>query len=143
MPIGLIVHTLIYNEKKEILIIKRASHRNVLPNQWDIPGGTLEEGEDPVYGAIREIKEETNLNFQTTELSLFSYTHTVDQEKNKQFVRLIFIAQYQGGEIQVDPKEHEDFLWIPMNKLNDYPVVDYIPGLFDLLYNHKHRILNF
>ena len=110
MKKGLIVHTIIHNDKKEILIIKRAEHRSVYPNIWDIPGGTLEDGEDPIDGAKREILEETGLKMD--DLSLFAHTSNVDEEKNKQFVRLIFIGKYSGGEVAVDQKEHQDHILI-------------------------------
>mgnify|MGYP001578741647 FL=1 len=50
---GLIVHTVIFNDKNEVLITRRASVNDVLPEYWDIPGGTLEDGEDPQIGAVR------------------------------------------------------------------------------------------
>lgn len=70
MQKGLIVHTAIFNDDGEFLVIKRASHRKTYPDFWDIPGGTLEDGEDPIFGAKREIKEEVDLN--VGDLSLFS-----------------------------------------------------------------------
>ena len=49
----------IYNENNEILLL----HRNV-PNrvQWELPGGKIEENENPEEAAIRELKEELNIN---------------------------------------------------------------------------------
>ncbi|MGB2791584.1 MAG: NUDIX domain-containing protein, partial [Candidatus Moraniibacteriota bacterium] len=61
MDKGLIVHALIVNADGEVLLIKRSETEDVLPGVWDIPGGTLEDGEDPKDGATREVKEETNL----------------------------------------------------------------------------------
>lgn len=127
MQIGLIVHTLILNDQNQTLIIKRASHREVLPNIWDIPGGTLEPGKDPKAGAIREIREETNLDI--NDLKLFDYTHNIDQEKNKQFIRLIFIADYKQGEIKLNPEEHEEFKWIDINNPKEKDLVCYLPDL--------------
>lgn len=50
------VSGLIYNEKKEILLIKR---RDV--PVWALPGGGIEEGESPDLALLREIEEETGL----------------------------------------------------------------------------------
>lgn len=37
--------------------------------KWTNPGGHLDEGEDPVHGAIREVKEETGLELDAHQLS--------------------------------------------------------------------------
>ncbi len=58
----LIIHTLIFNDQKQVLITKRSEVNDVLPGYWDIPGGSLEDGEDPITGAIRETKEESGLD---------------------------------------------------------------------------------
>ena len=49
----------IHNEKNEILLI----HRNT-PNkeQWELPGGKIEKNESPEEAAIRELKEELNVD---------------------------------------------------------------------------------
>lgn len=85
MDKGLIVHALIVNAEGKVLLIKRSKAEDVLPGLWDIPGGILKDGEDPKEGALREVKEETNLEVKN--VRLFHYTSNVDQEKNKQFVR--------------------------------------------------------
>ena len=53
---------LIINDKGEILILQRSETDKVLPGYWDIPGGTLNDGEDPIAGVIRETKEETGFD---------------------------------------------------------------------------------
>jgi len=45
----------------KILIIKRSSKEDVFANEWDLPGGKLKFGENPVNGLKREVFEETDL----------------------------------------------------------------------------------
>ena len=141
MDKSLITHCIIYNSKNQILILKRDEANDVLPNYWDIPGGTLEIKEDPTEGAIRETKEEAGINIDN--LNLFFYTSNVEESKNKQFIRLIFIAKYNGGEIKVNPGEHNDYKWIDLNDLKDYKAVDYLYECFKILKDKRHNLIDF
>lgn len=51
---------IIFNEKKELLLAQRGNEPARL--SWDFPGGFLENGEEPVLGLKREIKEELGLD---------------------------------------------------------------------------------
>ncbi|MDR3582153.1 MAG: NUDIX hydrolase [Candidatus Pacebacteria bacterium] len=124
MDKGLIIHTVIYGDEGKVLVIKRSKINDVLAEYWDIPGGTLEDGEDPAVGAIREIKEETGLDVQTPRL-FFEYSN-VDVGKNKQFVTLVFMAKYPGGEITLNPEEHEEYTWIDPSEVGNYKTVAYL-----------------
>ncbi len=141
MDKGLIIHTVIFNKKNQVLILKRVSTNDVLANYWDIPGGTLEDGEDPSFGAIRETKEETGLDIHNP--SIFFYTANIDEKKNKQFVRLLFIAEYEGGEIKTNPEEHDDYEWIDISDNDRYQLVDYLYDCFAVLKSKKHTLLKF
>ncbi len=132
---GIIVHTVILNDKKEILILQRATQETVYPNMWDIPGGTLRDGEDPAVGALREIREETGL--QVDDLRLFSYTSNVDKTKDTQFIRLIFFASYVGEEVKVDSNEHQDYKWINPAQIHTIATVDYLPKIIELMLSKK------
>ncbi|MET7392668.1 NUDIX hydrolase [Dactylosporangium sp. NPDC005572] len=44
-----------------ILMQHRDQHAKVSPNQWAMPGGKIEEGEEPIEAARREVLEETSL----------------------------------------------------------------------------------
>jgi ADP-ribose pyrophosphatase YjhB (NUDIX family) len=48
------------NNNNELLVIRRA-HEPAL-NEWALPGGFLEAGEEPHEGCLRELMEETSLN---------------------------------------------------------------------------------
>lgn len=141
MEKGLIIHTLIFNRKKEILILKRSASTDVLPNYWDLPGGTLMDSEDPIKGALREIKEETGIK--VGGLNLFNFRNDIDKRKNKQFITLVFISKYKSGKIRINPREHEDYRWTSLMNIGKYRLVDYLENCVFLLKNKKHQLLKF
>ncbi len=49
------VFAILFDEERRILCVKR----NYGPRNWTTPGGKLEEGESPLEGLVREVKEET------------------------------------------------------------------------------------
>lgn len=126
MQKSLIVHTVIYNAERKVLILERAKGNDVLPECWDIPGGTLEDGEGPAAGAIRETKEETGLDI--AGLQLFFERSTVDAAKDTQFITLVFAAMHLGSEVTLNPEEHEEYAWITPGDVGKYKTVDYLEG---------------
>ncbi len=143
MQKGIIVHSILFNNKGQALIVKRSEKNDVLPNFWDIPGGTLEDGEDPALGAIREVKEETGLIIQPPDL--FFYTSNVDKTKDKQFIRLIFISKIKSSnltKIVVDPDEHDDFKWINLNEAGNYKLADYLYDCLEIIKSKKHLLFS-
>ena len=125
MQKGLIVHTVISNSVDEVLILHRSKENDILPGYWDIPGGTLADGEDPDVGATREVKEETGLD--VSGLKLFFQKSNVDVSKNKQFVTLVFHTKIFYGKVVINFSEHDDFIWVKPADIGLYKVVDYIP----------------
>ncbi len=130
MEKGIIVHAIVYSVERKVLIIKRAKANDVLPEYWDIPGGTLGDGEDPVVGAIREAKEETGLDI--VDLRLFFEYSNVDAAKKKQFITLVFAAKYPNGGIVLNPEEHEEYTWIDLREIRSYKAVEYLPSCLNV-----------
>lgn len=137
----LIIHTLIFNNQKQVLITRRSETNDMLPGYWDIPGGSLEDGEEPIVGAVRETEEESGLDVKN--LSLFFCHSNIDATKNKQFVTLVFLAEYAGGEIKLNLEEHNDFAWINISDASKYQKVHYLQDCLDLLNSKSHNILKF
>ena len=84
------------------------------PGSWTIPGGKQEYNETILEGAIRETKEETNLNI--SELSIFGATD--DMQPNKHFVTIQVVANKFEGELKnLEPTKHSEWKWFDIDNL--------------------------
>ena len=74
------VHIWIINDKGEILLQRRAPDKDTHPNFWDISvGGHSQAGDDPLTGAVREVKEEIGLDIPPTDFQLLLEHHSSEQ----------------------------------------------------------------
>ncbi len=139
MDKGIIIHSLIINEGK-LLILKRIED-TYEGGLWDLPGGTLEDGEDLSSGIKREVFEETGLKIENP--GLFYYSSNIDVKKNKQFVTIIFITKlnYNDQIVTIDPNEHSQSKWIEPNDILNYQTVGYLKPCIDYYINKKHPLL--
>ncbi len=123
----------------KILLLRRSAINDVLPGYWDIPGGTLEDGEDPAVGALRETKEESGLVLSRADL--FFQKSNVDTGKNKQFITLVFMAKHEKGDVVLNPEEHDAHAWVSIEEALGYKTVDYMNDCLQLLSSKKHSLL--
>lgn len=92
------------------------------PGSWTIPGGKQKYDETILEGAIRETKEETNLDI--SDLEIFSVTD--DFQKDKHFVTIHIIANKFKGELKnLEPTKHNEWKWFDLDNL---PVNLYTPA---------------
>ena len=91
-----------------IVISKDASkilltRRNISPfkGQWCLPGGHIERFEKAKDAAIREVKEETGLDF---EAQFFCYEDEIIPEQNIHAVVIVFKGQGSGDRELLRPK---------------------------------------
>ncbi|WP_277678595.1 NUDIX domain-containing protein [Gracilibacillus dipsosauri] len=99
------VAVIILNEEKQVLLQKRSDVR-----LWGIPSGHIEIGETVSEAAIREVKEETNLDIKIKKLigvysdpnsQVFAYPN----EKIVHFITTCFLAEITGGELRCNSSE--------------------------------------
>lgn len=84
------------------------------PGSWTIPGGKQEYNETMLEGAIREVKEETNLDI--SELSIFGATD--DIQPTKHYVTIQIIANKFKGELKnMEPTKHSEWKWFDIDNL--------------------------
>jgi len=143
----LIAHALIYNEKGEILIIKRTKIKRGKENyegeRWDIPGGTVECMELPSEAAVRETKEEVGLKVKVS--SIIYETSKRDFNKNTVFTTLIYECKIIGNaDILLDYEEHSEYQWIIPEKIlnmDDNLLVSYMKELIENLFTRKRTLM--
>ena len=77
---------------------------------WGFPKGHVEDGETEVETAIREIKEETNLDVQIDETHRYVEHYSPEEGIEKDVV--FFVAKKIGGEIIVQEEEVKCTEWL-------------------------------
>lgn len=111
----LAVKAFILDDSDNLLIVKRDFNDVQKPNIWEIPGGRLELGEDPIKGLLREVKEETNLDIEV--LHPFNVRHFTRSD-NQVITMIIFLCKAKSVEVKLSD-EHLDFDWISLNECKD------------------------
>jgi 8-oxo-dGTP diphosphatase len=99
------VLTRLFGDELRVLLTKR----NVEPFKgfWCIPGGHIEQDEDAITAVMREVNEETNLEFTPRFLS---YLDEIFPERNTHNVVLIFHGE-ASGEVEAEPAEVTEAGW--------------------------------
>lgn len=114
--IGLGATTLVFNEKKEILLNLGSD-----TNTWGIPGGSMELYEDIRETAIRELKEECGIEAENLELvDVLSgkeyYFEYPNGDKMCTVIVLFKVLNYKG-KIKISDEESKDLRFFSMNNL--------------------------
>lgn len=105
-----VVAAILENDHKEILCALRSPLMKT-PNQWEFPGGKVEENEDLFTALEREIMEE--LGCQIKALKLF---HDHLHEYEEVFVNLLSInCKIMNG--TPTAKEHSKLIWLKRENL--------------------------
>jgi 8-oxo-dGTP diphosphatase len=107
----------------DILLMKRAAHKRIFPNQYNGLGGHLERDEDPLTGAKREILEESGLSVKNLRLRAI---YNVDAGQDTGIILFVYLGDSESREITVETEEGR-LEWIPSAKLQDYDLVEDLP----------------
>lgn len=89
---------------------------------WTLPGGKQEYDETYLECAIREVKEETNLDIEN--LELFGAADDIGVDRH--YITLHVIAKKYSGNLKImEPTKEDDWKWFD---LNDLPKNIYSPS---------------
>ncbi len=100
--------------KGKVLLLKRNPGNVHKPNEWDIPGGRLNPGEDPYKGLARETHEETGLSIYV--LTPIGVEHFA-RDDGQMITMIIFLCEPKGTSVSLSD-EHVEYKWV---KLRDVP----------------------
>ena len=99
---------IVMNDKKEILLI----HHNA--GHWDFPKGHVEEGETEVQTAIREVKEETNIDVEVNEKYRYTVEYSPKEDVMKEVVFFLAKNISNNGEAQLE--EVSEVKWFKLDE---------------------------
>ena len=94
--------------KKDRKILMVQENKEGIKGKWNMPAGKLEDGETIIEAAIREVKEETNINVAIK--GLIAVQETVSSLG--QLLILYFLGEYKSGTIKYDKQEISDVKWM-------------------------------
>ena len=114
--IGVGATTLVFNNKNELLLNLRSD-----TNNWGIPGGSKELNETLEECAIRELKEETNINVNDLELvtvlSGEEYYFKYPNEDELDCVIALYKESNYEGELNINDGESKELKFFSLNNL--------------------------
>lgn len=95
-------------ENNEVLLLQQTE------GHWGFPKGHVEKEETEIQTAIREVKEETNLDVEIDKNK--RYTECYITKRNTQKEVVLFLARKIGGEIKMQESEIKNIRWLPFKQ---------------------------
>lgn len=131
----LIPRTLIFlTGGDSVLLIKGAPDKRLWANQFNGIGGHIEQGEDILSAAHRELKEETGLEAEAVELWLCG-TIMIDTGTSPGVGIYVFRGECIQGKIQSSSEGR--LAWLPFSELWSLPIVEDLHILLPKVLAHK------
>ena len=121
--------TIVINDNKVLVIRQKQGF-------WGFPKGHIEEGESEIQTAIRETKEETNLDVIIEDKTRFCLTYVIE-DKNIHKEVVYFVAKVDGKvDIKPQIEEINGIVWIEIAKVEDILTFDNLKELWKVVLNH-------
>ncbi len=108
--VDIIIEQVGQGDRPLILLIERLNE----PHGWALPGGFMDYGEDAATAAIREAKEETNLEIEL--LEQFHCYSDPSRDLRQHTLSIVFLAKASG-----EPKAMDDAKALKLFALDDLP----------------------
>lgn len=113
------IGVIIYNDKNEILFIKRKGKHG--HGEWSFPGGKLDFGESFEDCARREVLEEVGIEI--SDPKYVNITNDLFPDHDLHFITIFMEANYVSGEVRnLEPDKCSDIKWSTLNQISGEPI---------------------
>lgn len=129
------VSTVFMQCQGKLLLLLRAQCE-LSPQTWGIPGGKLEKAETPIEGLSREIWEELRLNPHPKDLEFIRSLYVRHPKVKYQLHLFRWILQSLPS-VTLDPKEHLNYLWQPIEAFGNVPLLEGQFEAFKFVYKQE------
>ena len=102
------VSALVYDAQGDVLCVKTHWRSDT----WELPGGQVEEGEPLDEAVRREVLEETGITIRPQRVTGIYYNVSMT------VLSVVFIGQYVGGTIGIQPEEIQEARFIRLTEQN-------------------------
>ncbi len=117
----------IFNRDGKVLIVKHnAGH-------WDFPKGHMEVGESEEDTALREVKEETNIDIEL--LTDFRYESHYSPKENVEKTVVFFLANSKSSDLVKQDAEIANIGWFDYKEAKEILTYDNAKELFEKAHN--------
>ena len=117
--------------KSEVLLIQRENEP--FKNQWALPGGFVDKGEDLEPAAKRELSEETSISIKS--LTQFKTYGKPGRDPRGDTVSVVFYAEVDENVTAKAADDAKDVRWFSMNDLPEL-AFDHAEILADFILKH-------
>ena len=151
LPLRKGVGIILLNSENKVFVARRIDNPK---NFWQMPQGGVDKNEDFLTAALRELKEETNI--ENVEL-IKELDGTTTYELPDNLLGIIwkgkyrgqkqkwFLMRFKGNENEINLRtKHPEFLdwqWIELDKITKY-VVNFKLDVYEIIINKVKKIIN-
>lgn len=118
---------IIYNSNNEVLVVKHTA------GHWDFPKGHMEIGENEYQTAIREVKEETNIDIDIYKENRYTINYSPKENVDKTVV--FFLARSKTNDFKKQECEIANIGWFKYDDALNILTYDIAKELLKKSYN--------
>ncbi len=125
---------ILIDKYNRLLMLKRSNYTIAFPHYWTLPAGRWEAWENHKEIVVREVKEETGLDFIPTKLY-----HEAENENSWEMTHVHRFLWTYSGEIKIQEEEVDGYAWYTYEETKTLKIAFDYAEVIELL--HKDGLL--